>query len=309
MSTNAKAYWAMSIAMITVGSSFVIGKQVSAVFPVYLASAIRCGIAAAILLLLLYIREGIPKIIPKDRFWLFVQSLTGVFGFGICLLYGLKYTSAGESGVIMSTTPMIIALISFLFLRERLSLYKWFSVALAVIGIAVLKLNHVEVETSTVAGAASLVWLGNLLVFFAVIGEALFTIFGKVLSARLSPLAIATFVTLLGFLMFLPFGIYEAFTFDFAQPTILDWTYILYYAVVVTVLGFILWYYGVSLVPTGTSAVFTGLIAVSSLVFSYIFPGEPFHWSHLAGIICVLAAIVISSIPSKGEENKAAIGA
>ncbi|MCR8845902.1 DMT family transporter [Paenibacillus sp. SC116] len=307
MSTNAKAYWAMSIAMITVGSSFVIGKQVSAVFPVYLASAIRCGIAAAILLLLLYVREGIPKIIPKDRFWLFVQSLTGVFGFGICLLYGLKYTSAGESGIIMSTTPMIIALISFLFLKERLSLYKWLSVALAVIGIAVLKLSHVNVETSAVDG--SLVWFGNLLVFFAVIGEALFTIFGKVLSARLSPLAIATFVTLLGFLMFLPFGIYEAFSFEFAQPSVVDWMYILYYAVVVTVLGFILWYYGVSLVPTGTSAVFTGLIAVSSLAFSYLFLGEPFHWSHLAGIICVLAAIVISSIPSKVEENPAAIGA
>ncbi|WP_445491630.1 EamA family transporter [Niallia sp. 03133] len=39
----------------------------------------------------------------------------------------------------------------------------------------------------------------------------------------------------------------------------------------VTVLGFVLWYYGVSKVPVSTSAVFTGVIAVSALLFSYIF--------------------------------------
>ena len=115
--------------------------------------------------------------------------------------------------------------------------------------------------------------------------EALFTIFGKVLSDRLSALAIATFVSVFGFVMFLPFAVYEALWFDFSQPTATDWMYIVYYGAVVTVIGFVLRYYGVSKVPASTSAVFTGVIAVSALFLSYLFLKEAFQWGHLLGVL------------------------
>ncbi|WP_151737539.1 DMT family transporter ['Paenibacillus yunnanensis' Narsing Rao et al. 2020] len=74
---------------------------------------------------------------------------------------------------------------------------------------------------------------------------------------------------------------------------------IVYYAIVVTVIGFILWYYGVSKVPASTSAVFTGLIAVSTLFLSYLFLQESFQLEHLVGVLLVLFGIFITAYPSR----------
>lgn len=290
---NFKAYSAMTIAMIAVGSSFVVGKRILESFPVYLASGLRYGMAAILLLVILYVKEKkMPKIEKKDIFLLFLLALTGVFGFSVLLLYGLQYTSAVESGIITSTSPMVISLISFFFLKEKLTRRQWYGVLLAVCGISAIHLLSGEVH-DIVPGVSR--WAGDLLILGAVIGEALFTIFGKVLSKRLSALAISTFATAAGFVMFLPFAVYEAITFDFSQPTFSDWMYIVYYALAVTVIGFVLWYYGVSKVPASTSAVFTGVIAVSSLLLSYVFLNEAFHWGHLLGICFVLFGIFISA--------------
>lgn len=302
MKQKAKAYVAMAIAMTTVGSSFVVGKWILESFPIYLASGIRYGIAALFLLLLLYFTEKpFPKVEKSDLFILFLLSLTGVFGFSILLLYGLQYTTATESGIITSTTPMVICIISFIFFKEHLSKRQSVGVLLAMCGIAAIHLLSGE-SSELVPGVPK--WIGTLFIFGAVIGEALFTIFGKVLSRKMSALSVATFATLIGFLMFLPLAIYEAISFDFSQPSMTDWLYIVYYAVIVTVVGFVLWYYGVSKVPVSTSAVFTGIIAVSALLLSYIFLKEVFQWGHLVGMIFVLIGIYITTREEKVEPQE-----
>jgi drug/metabolite transporter (DMT)-like permease len=39
--------------------------------------------------------------------------------------------------------------------------------------------------------------------------------------------------------------------------------------------------------------VFTGVLPVSAVLLSYLVLGERFLWSHLAGVACVIAAIVL----------------
>ncbi|MBF0531295.1 MAG: DMT family transporter, partial [Deltaproteobacteria bacterium] len=150
---------------------------------------------------------------------------------------GLKYTTAAESGVITSTTPAIVGLLAFLFLKERLTKNKIIALGLAVLGILALNLS----DPAQINARGPRPWLGNLLVFGAVLGEALFINLGKAVSARVSPLAISAILTIYGLAMFLPFAVYEALTFSFSSPTLFDWLTILYYGLVVTVLAFLLW--------------------------------------------------------------------
>ncbi len=123
----------------------------------------------------------------------------------------------------------------------------------------------------------------------------MFTILGKILSGRLSPLAISTYVTVFGFLMFLPFAMYQALSFNFLAPSVADWMNIVYYAVVVTVVGFTLWYSGVSVVPASTAGVFTGVIAVSALLLSYVFLKEPLRREYLVGAVFVLVGVYVTT--------------
>lgn len=285
---NWVAYLELTCAMAIVGSSVVVGKILIARFPVFLGAGLRFAIASVVLLPMLITREkGLPSIPRRDWSFLFLQALTGVFLFSIFLLYGLKWTTAAESGIISSTTPAVLGLMSFLFLKERLTWPKVTGIGFTLFGI--IAINLIGTTASADRGTNPL--LGNLLVMGAVVGEALFTILRKMVSDRVTPLASATVMSLLGLAMFLPFAIYEAQGFDFSRTTIAGWFPAIYYGIVVTVVAFLLWFRGVSEVPASTAAVFTGVWPVSAVLSAYVVLQEPFSLSHVFGVICVLVGI------------------
>ena len=91
-----------------------------------------------------------------------------------------------------------------MFLKEKPGARVWAGIALAVVEIAAL---NVLGSTNGARDQAPL--LGNLLVFGAVVSEALITIFGKAASQRVSPLATATSASVVSLALFLPFGLYQ----------------------------------------------------------------------------------------------------
>ncbi|EST54267.1 membrane protein [Brevibacillus panacihumi W25] len=287
------AHVKIMMAMAIVGSSVVFGKIIASRFPVFLASELRFIIASAILLALFYRREKtLPAPAPRHMLSLFLQALTGVFLFNICMLYGLRYTTAIEAGIITSTLPAVVGIIAFLFLKEHLTAKKGLGILLAVCGV--LLINFVGEG----AGSPSSI-IGNLLIFAAVVGEALFITLGKKISTVVSPLMISTLMSLFGVLLFLPFAIYEALYFDFHSVGVLDWLNILYFGVVVTVIAFLLMYQGLSKVSASSAGVLTSVLPVSSLILSAVILQETITLYHLLGMGFVFGAIFILSLEPK----------
>lgn len=288
------AFLDLTLAMALVGSSVVAGKIITRELPVFLASGLRFGLAAPVLLVLLLVKERrLPDLDRRDYLVLFLQALTGVFLFSIFLLYGLRYATASESGIITSTTPGVTALLAAVILGERLTVWKWIGIGLCVLGVAVLQLG------SGAGGGdghhLSHHLIGTLLVLAAVVGEGLFTILGKVMTAKLSPLAISTMVVLFGLVLFLPLAIHEACSFSLATVSAASWLAIVHYALAVTVLGFILWYRGVSRVSGGTAAAFTGVLPVSALILSHFFLHEELGVVHVLGGALVVVGILCAA--------------
>ncbi|NDI35301.1 DMT family transporter [Chengkuizengella sediminis] len=301
---NLKSYIYLSSAMFIVGSSIVVGKLMVQSIPVFLASGIRFGIASLLLFVILYLFEGgIPKLTKKQFLILFLQSFTGVFLFSICLLYGVQYTSALDSGVITSITPMVIGLLSYILLKEKMNKSVIIAILFAVLGILVINITS---EEGTTKGLLPL-W-GNFLIFVAVIGESLFTVLGKYLSNKLSPLAISTFVAFFGFILFVPSSLYEATQFDFSQTTLIDWLYVLYFTIFVTVIAFFLWYSGVSKVSGNISGVFTAVIPVSTMFCSYLLLDEQFTLGHVIGMFLVMISTSVISIRKRPRADISLLG-
>ncbi len=295
-----RAYLELSSAMIIVGSTVVVGKVITSGFPVFLASGLRFAISSVILLpILLKANNGFPALRRRDVSILFLQSFAGNFLFSIFLLYGLRLTSAAESGIIIGTTSAVIALISFLFLREKMTWNSSAGVVLATFGVVVI--NFLGSSLRLEQGSNPV--LGNLLVLGAVIGEALWTILGKVVSGKVTTLTIASLTSLFGLLMFFPFAIYEARSFDFSTVPPASWIPIVYYGIA-TVGAYILWYRGVAKVTASTAGVFTGILPVSAILLSYVVLKEQVLWSYWVGILCVLAAIVLMTLGSQGMRRQ-----
>lgn len=298
--TLRSAYVELSAAMIIVGSIVVVSKVITTTFPVFLAAALRFAIASAILLPLLFkMAHGVPSLGKKDACVLFLQAFAGNFLFSILLLYGLKLTSAAESGIILGTVPVVIGLISYLVLRESLTWNKGIALFIATVGVGAIS----GIGTTSSAGHEANPLLGNILVFGAVIGEALWTILGKAASGKVTPLTIASLTSCFGLILFSPFAVYQAWSFNFTTVTPLSWAAVVYYGLG-TVGAYILWYQGVSKVPASTAGVFTGVQPVSAVVLSTILLKEPMVWSHWVGIVSVLSAIVLMRRNEGGTRNK-----
>lgn len=294
MSVKTKAYINLSLAMVIVGSSVVVGKIMVTELPVFLASALRFALALAILIPVLYFREGgFPRISRRSWLMLAVQSLCGSFLFTSFLLYGLTMTGSASAGIITSTTPACMGIIAWVFLREKPVFKTIVGIVLSIFGVFVL--NMVQ-NSSTVSGSNPL--LGNVLVLGAVAFESLFLLIRKTVPEPLSPLAVSTMISLFGLLWFLPVGAYEACVVDLAAISLTGWLTVLYYGVFVTVLAYLFWFAGITKVPASTAGVFTAIMPVSALVLSALVLSEPIGWAQLAGCGFVLCGIIFIS---KGE--------
>ncbi len=275
--------------MIIVGSSVVVGKLIVQSFPVFLASELRFLVAAVILVPLLLKLEGFPSVSMKDLCILILQAICGLFLFSIFMLYGLELTTAIDAGIITSILPAVIGALALLFLKEKLTKRVGIGIFLAVVGVMVINGSG----DFSIITHDSYSMVGNLLILGAVICEALFIILGKFVSQRVSPLALSTFVSVLGAILFLPFSLYEGYHFKFDEVTFGEWGLILYSGIVVTVIAFIMMYQGVSKVPASKVGVLTGVLPISSIILSVVILGEVLSFYHIIGTILVLVAIFI----------------
>jgi drug/metabolite transporter (DMT)-like permease len=295
----------LALAMMITGSHVVVGKLVIRSFPIFFASGSTLGLASLIFIALLLIKERrFPRIGWRDLGLLAAQAFTGLFLFRIATLKGLEYTGGIEAGIILSTTPAVIGLISFTFLREKARWNKILAVIFAVLGILIINLSGIMDQAVRPSGLAPsgarpsgarpagiLPVLGSLLLFGSVLGEAFFTVIRKMLTGRISALANAAVVSCLGFLMLLPFTLSQIGEVNYGQIGILEWFELLYYGTVVPLIAFLLWFSGVSKAQVNIAGVFTGFISISALILSMLILREKALWSHFVGLGLVLAGI------------------
>ncbi|WP_147818950.1 DMT family transporter [Salidesulfovibrio onnuriiensis] len=284
-----KACLNLSLAMVIVGSSVVAGKIMVEQLPVFLASMLRFVLALALLLPILFWREGgLPVLSRRSWAVLCLQALCGSFLFTTFLLYGLELTSPASAGIITSTTPACMGILGWVFWRERPSLRALSGILFSVAGVMVLNM----VGEGELAGSSL---SGNLLVLAAVVAESLFLLFRKWVPEPMSPLAAATVVSLFGLLWFLPAGLYELAVTDFSGVGAAGWWAVVYYGVFVTVLAYLFWFAGIVPVPTPVAGVFTGIMPLSAVILSALVLHERLQWTHYIGCACVLSGIALIS--------------
>lgn len=290
MQSKIYAYGNLSLAMIIVGSSVVFGKIITNSFPVFLASGLRFAIASAVMLpLLLKYEKKMLHISGKNFLNLIAMAFCGQFIFTFLVLLGLRYTSAIEAGIITSTSPAMMAVVTYLFFREKPGIRRMIGIGMVVAGVIIVN-GFADVKTFSVPARHI---FGNLLMLGAVAGEAFFLLMRKRISSDISNLALTGYLCFLGFVMFLPLSVFQAISFDFSGVGPAAWGAILYFGAVFTVLAYAFWFQGVSRVSGSTAGVFTAVMPVSAVLLSCLFLKEQFTVYHAAGGALILSAILL----------------
>ncbi|MGO6671158.1 DMT family transporter [Rhizobium leguminosarum] len=282
MSRQVQGYVYLALAMLTVGSTVIASKLIASGLPPFSATALRFAIAFPVLLLLMWATGArLPRFSRQDRLILVIQAGAGSVGYTTLLISGLSLTSAADAGVIIGTLPVVSAAISILLLRERPQRALHLAVALATAGV-------LSIAFTPDAAGGSLT--GNALIFLAVVCEGLFILLNKRLKTEIAPLAQSTLMAGIGFIVAAIPAIFEApFAHGISTSAL---GAVVYYALVPTVGGFLLWYAGAERVSGTEAALFTALAPVSAVMLAFVILGEPVGLHQLAGIACVLAAVL-----------------
>jgi drug/metabolite transporter (DMT)-like permease len=291
------AYLCLASAMALVGGYVGLSKLLVAVFPVFLLAWMRFGIAAVAMATWIRRAPIEDALSLRDRKLLFLESFFGNFLFSICMLYGMALTSALAAGVIMAAIPAVVALLSRVFLHERIAPRTVAGIACAVGGIALVSFSKHDSTNAT----SSI--LGNFMLMAAVTCEAIYVVIGKKLTGKVSPKRISALINLWGLALVTPFGIWQALRFDFSAVPTASWWLLVFYAVAASVVTVWLWMTGLKHVPASSAGVFTVLLPITAAAVGVVFLGERVSSVQAAAFALALLGVVLATWPGSDEKG------
>jgi drug/metabolite transporter (DMT)-like permease len=116
-------------------------------------------------------------------------AVIGVFGQVVAQLgitWGVRLAPASNAALLSLTLPIATAVMAYVLLGERMTVVRWISFALAVLGV----LQCSGVDWSSLKFTSGGVLSGNFLIMLGVFGSAFYNVYGKKLLRRFTPLEV-----------------------------------------------------------------------------------------------------------------------
>ena len=231
-----------------------------------------------------------------------VQALLGMFLFRLFILTGLKYTSAGEAGLLLGTTPAITCCLAYFILKEKLT-YK------SIAGILCVIVGMISLQDWHVVAYSIDHLLGNMLILCAATCESAFNVFSRKSSIDKSSVKIIPMVRtiLVCMIVLVPCAIlalFESFLSSLVLLNMSGWLALIWQGLFVTVVAYYCWFTGIQYCNASTAAAFSGFMPLSSVLLSVFILNEHLTMKIvLAGVAIIVGVIIISFNPQEEEES------
>ncbi len=278
------------------GSLYVAGKWALPYVPPVTLSTVRMAIAAATLLIPALLNRG-PWPARRD---LPLMALLGFFGFAFAMgtvFVGVELSSAHSGALLTATSPVFIAILAALLLKERIGWIHVVSLMVAMAGVAaVIGLPD--------PGAGPNPLLGDILLVANAVAWAFYSVLGKVATRRYAPLVVTGVASLFGLLFTLPFAVWEASLYHWRPigPDVV--LVVLWLGVVCTAVAFYLWNKGFEGMPASTAALFHPVQPLVGGLLSALLLGEVLTVQFVMGGAAVIAGVLLSSLPKDVDSQR-----
>lgn len=294
MALKTKGYLCGFFASITWGTVFVVGRFIMGNRDInpFIIAFWRCFFAVIFLAIMLRrYYKSIFSINKNDYPAIFLLGFTGIFLFNTLVFYSLKYTTATSSSILMNANPLFILLFATIFLRERMTLGKVFSVITGFAGCVMVIKGTGGISTTD---GVLIPLKGNIFALCSAICWALYTVFGGAPSKRYGAI-LTTFLTIStgAFLFLLVMLVIRINFWNAGWPVILSGAYL---GIIPTEIGFTLWYQALKYIPAGELGIFQYLAFVVTAVLSVSFLHEKLNILIITGILFIFLSFYILKV-------------
>lgn len=282
-------YILVILAMLFWGMSFVwtsiVFKYYSPITTVFL----RLLISTALMFGGLKLFGRIEKIKKGDIKLFLASSILNPFLYFIGESFGIKFSSPTISAVFISTIPLIIPIVAYFSLSEKLPKLSIIGLIISFGGILLMLINKDFSLNALPAGIAFLT--------LAVLSAVWYSILLKKLTAKHSSFFIIAIQNLFGMIYFMPFFlVFELPDFIAVKPDFELISSLLALAVLCSSLAFVFFAMSTKEIGVSKTGMFTNLIPIFTAVFSYVILDEFFSINKIIGMAVVIIGLFISQI-------------
>lgn len=193
---------------------------------------------------------------------------------------------------------MLIMLLSGIFLKEAISKRNVIGLLLAFAGVVtIITEGNIMMLLRFQFELIDFVLLG------AVITWALYSVLGRIVLRKYSSIVSTTYAVGFGTLFLLPVSLLESPWEHVATASWSAWLAIAHMSVFVTVIGFILYYYGIQKIGAAKASIFINVMPVSAVMMATVFLGEVLTFATVIGALFVLCGVYVgTSVKRKKTE-------
>lgn len=212
--------------------------------------------------------------------------VVGIFGiaiYNVALNYAEINLPGGIASFIVSQSPIFTALLSWLFLKEKLSIFAWLGFIISFFGILLIAIA----ETHTIKFNFYIVCA-----LISALAGALYIVLQKPLLKRISGLeftAIAIWGATLSMLFYLPEVVHQIKNASWQATTAA-----IYLGIFPGAIGYALWSIGLKEIPASRAVSYIYLMPIFATIMGLGFGEIPKLLSVVGGLIALLGAIIVN---------------
>jgi drug/metabolite transporter (DMT)-like permease len=284
-------YGMLTLATATWGSAFIAGKFAVQSFEPASVAFLRFFGAAILLFPLMWIMEKNRKKPTLKDYGLFaVLGLTGIALYNIFFFLATKHAPVIKSSIFIASNPVLIVLLSGLFLKETITKNNIIGMVIALTGVVFI-ITDGHLLALFQLGFEPIDWV----LVGAVISWALYSVVGKVVLKKYSAVESTTYAVAFGTVFLLPFAFVQTTWQDIQVASFSTWIAIAHMSIFVTVVSFVMYYYGIKEVGAAKASIFINVMPVSAVLMATFFLGETFTWAHGVGAVFVLSGVYVGT--------------
>lgn len=284
------------------GSNFSVIKRAFEEVPPQAFNAVRLTIASAVFLAAIAIarrvaRRGDPissvfhtahPLTRRDRIDLVWLGLVGHFGYQFFFVGGVALSSASNAALIVGSTPAVLAVVSALLGRERISHLHWLGAAISAVGI------YLVVGRGASFGGSHL-W-GDLMVICSVACWVTFTLGAASLIQRHSPLYVTGMTMVCGGIPYVAMALPQILRVPWLDVSVWTLTALLLSALLALNLAYVIWYMGVQRLGPARTSIYSNGVPIVAMGVAAAWLGEPLTWNKVIGAAAVLSGVLLTRL-------------
>ena len=230
------------------------------------------------------------QVFKSNYKWMIVMGLCGFTTFNSLYYISAHHTVAINLGIVQSTTPAFIMIISMFWLKTRINLKQVTGLLITFIGVSIVISN---------GNLALLLRLklnnGDLLLIVACIFYAIYAV-GLRKRPEINDILLMTIFSYIAFVGSLPGLVIEITQYSFFFPTSKGLIILSVIIIFPSLLAQILFMKGVKIVGPSLSGLYTNLVPIFTSLLAIIILDEVFHIYHLISLIIIFLGIYIFDI-------------